>query len=127
MDTKEIASFKKILLSLREKLVGNVNSLQGEALGKNRQDAAGDLSNVPFHMADLGTDNYERDIMIHLMENETEAVKRIDAALAKIEQGTFGICAMCSKKIPKSRLVALPHAEFCLECQRKEESEAGAG
>ncbi len=125
MDAKELAGFKRVLLSMREKLVGNVNSLQGEALGKNRQDAAGDLSNVPFHMADLGTDNYERDIMIHLMENETEAVRSIDAALAKIEKGTFGICEVCTKKIPKARLVALPHARHCLECQKKEESEAG--
>ncbi len=125
MDAKELASFKKTLLSLREKLVGNVNSLQGEALGKNRQDAAGDLSNVPFHMADLGTDNYERDIMIHLMENETEAVRNIDTALARIEKGIFGVCEVCGKKIPKSRLAALPHAGLCLECQRKEESEAG--
>lgn len=125
MDAKELASFKKTLLFLREKLVGNVNSLQGEALGKNRQDAAGDLSNVPFHMADLGTDNYERDIMIHLMENETEAVRNIDIALARIEKGTFGVCEVCGKKIPKTRLSALPHAGLCLECQRKEESEAG--
>ncbi|HHT9154091.1 MAG TPA: TraR/DksA family transcriptional regulator [Candidatus Hypogeohydataceae bacterium YC40] len=106
--------------------MGNVNSLHGEALGKNRQDAAGDLSNVPFHMADLGTDNYERDITIHLMENESEAVRSIDQALAKIEQGTFGVCEGCTKKIPKTRLVAIPHAGLCLECQKKEESEAGA-
>ncbi|HHT9131328.1 MAG TPA: TraR/DksA family transcriptional regulator [Candidatus Tripitaka californicus] len=125
MDAKELASFKKTLLFLREKLVGNVNSLQGEALGKNRQDAAGDLSNVPFHMADLGTDNYERDIMIHLMENETEAVRNIDTALARIEKGIFGVCEVCWKKIPKARLAALPHAGLWLECQRKEESEAG--
>jgi RNA polymerase-binding protein DksA len=127
MDAKELASFKKILLSLREKLIGNVNSLQGEALGTNRQDAAGDLSNVPFHMADLGTDNYERDIMIHLMENEKEAVRSIDVALEKIEKGTFGVCEGCEKKIPKVRLTALPHARLCLDCQRKEEAETTAG
>lgn len=127
MDAKELASFKKLLLSLREKLVGNVNSLQGEALGTNRQDAAGDLSNVPFHMADLGTDNYDRDIVIHLMENEKEAVRNIDVALEKMEKGTFGICEVCEKKIAKARLLALPHARLCLECQKKEEAEAGAG
>lgn len=127
MDAKELAGFKKVLLSLREKVVGNVNSLHGEALGKNRQEAAGDLSNVPFHMADLGTDNYERDIMIHLMENETEAVRSIDTALEKIEKGIFGVCEVCSKKISKARLYALPHAKLCIECQKKEEAEAGAG
>ncbi|HHT9118867.1 MAG TPA: TraR/DksA family transcriptional regulator, partial [Candidatus Hypogeohydataceae bacterium YC38] len=90
MNAKEIASFKKILLSIRQKLVGNVNSMEGEALKKSRQDAAGDLSNVPFHMADLGTDNYERDLMIHLIQNGEAELRNIDAALEKIEKGTFG-------------------------------------
>src|SRR3972149_2471747 len=126
MDAKELASFKKTLLYLREKPVGNVNSLQGEALGKNRQDAAGDLSNVPFHMADLGTDNYERDLMIHLIQNGEEELRSIDAALERLENNTFGICEVCDKKIPKPRLMALPFARLCLDCQKKEELEAGA-
>lgn len=126
MNAKELASFKKILLSVRQKLAGNVNTMEGEALKKSRQDAAGDLSNVPFHMADLGTDNYERDLMIHLIQNGEEELKSIDAALEKLENKTFGICETCEKKISKARLTALPHARLCLECQRKEELEAGA-
>ncbi|MEE9584132.1 MAG: TraR/DksA C4-type zinc finger protein [Candidatus Brocadiales bacterium] len=126
MNAKDLASYKKSLLSVREKLAGNVNSMEGEALKKSRQDAAGDLSNVPFHMADLGTDNYERDLMIHLIQNGEEELKSIDAALEKVENNTFGICEACEKKIAKARLTALPHASLCLECQRKEELEAGA-
>lgn len=126
MNAKDLASYKKSLLSVREKLAGNVNSMEGEALKKSRQDAAGDLSNVPFHMADLGTDNYERDLMIHLIQNGEEELKSIDAALEKVENNTFGICEVCEKKIAKARLTALPHASLCLECQRKEELEAGA-
>ncbi|MFQ5862289.1 MAG: TraR/DksA family transcriptional regulator [Candidatus Brocadiales bacterium] len=126
MNAKELASFKKILLSVRHKLAGNVNSMEGEALKKSRQDAAGDLSNVPFHMADLGTDNYERDLMILLIQNGEEELKSIDAALQKLEDKTFGICETCEKKISKARLMALPHARLCVECQRKEELEAGA-
>ncbi len=126
MNAKELAAFKKVLLSVREKLAGNVDSMEGEALRKSRQDAAGDLSNVPFHMADLGTDNYERDIMIHLIQNGEEELKSIDAALEKLEDKTFGICETCDKKITKARLTALPYARLCMECQRKEEQEAGA-
>ena len=126
MNAKELAAFKKVLLSVREKLAGNVDSMEGEALRKSRQDAAGDLSNVPFHMADLGTDNYERDIMIHLIQNGEEELKSIDAALEKLEDKTFGICETCDKKIAKARLTALPYARLCMECQRKEEQEAGA-
>ncbi|MCP4365512.1 MAG: TraR/DksA family transcriptional regulator [Planctomycetes bacterium] len=126
MNAKELASFRKVLLSVREKLAGNVNSMEGEALKKSRQDAAGDLSNVPFHMADLGTDNYERDLMIHLIQNGEEELKSIDAALEKLNDKTFGICETCDKKITKARLTALPYARLCLACQQMEELEAGA-
>ncbi len=126
MNAKDLASFRKVLLSVREKLAGNVNSMEDEALKKSRQDAAGDLSNVPFHMADLGTDNYERDLMIHLIQNGEEELKSIDAALEKLEDKTFGICEICDKKITKARLMARPYAKLCLGCQQMEELEAGA-
>lgn len=126
MNAKDLASFRKVLLSVREKLAGNVNLMEDEALKKSRQDAAGDLSNVPFHMADLGTDNYERDLMIHLIQNGEEELKSIDAALEKLEDKTFGICEVCDKKITKARLMARPYAKLCLGCQQMEELEAGA-
>ena len=118
---EEFAQFKKLLLSLREKLVGNVDSMQGEALKRSRQDASGDLSNVPIHMADVGTDNYERELMIELIENGEESLRNIDTALEKIEEGTFGICESCEKKINKERLKAVPYASLCIDCTRKEE------
>lgn len=125
MKGKEINDFKKILLERREKLLGNVNFMQNEALSKSRQSACGDLSNVPIHMADIGTDNYDRDLMIDLIQNGEGEVRNIDTALEKIEEGTFGVCEVCQKKINKTRLVALPHAKLCIECQRKEEIEGG--
>ncbi len=118
---KEISDFKKMLLERRAKLLGNVNFMHGEALNKSRQSACGDLSNVPIHMADIGTDNYERDLMIDLIQNGEEEVRNIDIALEKIEEGNFGVCETCQKKINKTRLIALPHAKLCIECQRKEE------
>ena len=121
MKAEEVAQFKKLLLSLRERLVGKVDFMQGEALKKSRQDASGDLSNVPIHMADVGTDNYERDIMIELIQNGEEGVRNIDTALEKIEEGTFGVCELCAKKINKERLKAVPYAKLCIDCQREEE------
>ena len=118
---EEFTQFKKLLLSLREKLVGNVDSMQGEALKRSRQDASGDLSNVPIHMADVGTDNYERELMIELIQNGEESLRNIDTALEKIEEGTFGICESCEKKINKERLKAVPYASLCIDCKRKEE------
>lgn len=121
MKAEEVTQFKKLLLSLRERLVGKVDFMQGEALKKSRQDASGDLSNVPIHMADVGTDNYERDIMIELIQNGEEGVRNIDTALEKIEDGTFGVCELCAKKINKERLKAVPYAKLCIDCQREEE------
>ena len=121
MKAEEVAQFKKLLLSLRERLVGKVDFMQEEALKKSRQDASGDLSNVPIHMADVGTDNYERDIMIELIQNGEEGVRNIDTALEKIEEGAFGVCELCAKKINKERLKAVPYAKLCIDCQREEE------
>jgi RNA polymerase-binding protein DksA len=97
--------------------------MQGEALKRSRQDASGDLSNVPIHMADVGTDNYERELMIELIQNGEESVRSIDTALEKIEDGTFGVCELCAKKINKERLKAVPYAKLCIDCQREEEIE----
>ena len=121
MKAEEVAQFKKLLLSLRERLAGKVDVMQGETLKKSRQDASGDLSNVPIHMADVGTDNYERDIMIELIQNGEEGVRNIDTALERIEEGTFGVCELCAKKINKERLKAVPYAKLCIDCQREEE------
>ncbi|HJW85402.1 MAG TPA: TraR/DksA C4-type zinc finger protein [Candidatus Brocadiaceae bacterium] len=117
----DFAQFKKLLLTLRGRLVGKVDSMQGEALKMSRQDASGDLSNVPIHMADVGTDNYERDLMIELIENGEEGLRNIDTALEKMDDGSYGVCEICSKKINKERLKAVPYAKLCIDCQREEE------
>jgi RNA polymerase-binding transcription factor DksA len=119
----ELAQYKRILLDLRKKLVGNVTFMEDEALGKSRQDASGDLSNVPIHMADVGTDNYDRDLTIGLIQNGEEELKAIDNALERIGNKTYGSCEECGAKITKARLSALPYVSSCIECQRREEEE----
>ncbi len=123
MKVAELAQYKTILLDLRKKLVGNVTYMEDEALGKSRQDASGDLSNVPIHMADVGTDNYDRDLTIGLIQNGEEELKAIDNALERIGNKTYGSCEECGKKIAKARLAALPYVHNCIECQRLEEEE----
>ena len=119
----ELAQYKRILLDLRQKLSDNVNSMEDETLGKSRQDASGDLSNVPIHMADVGTDNYDRDLTIGLIQNGEEELRAIDDALERIGNKTFGSCEECEKIISKARLTALPYVKNCIECQRVEEEE----
>ncbi len=125
MKAAELTQYKKTLLELRQKLVENVNFMEDEALGKSGQDASGDLSNVPIHMADVGTDNYDRDLTIGLIQNGEEELRAIDEALERIGNKTFGSCEECGKKISKVRLTALPYVKNCIECQRQEEEEAG--
>ncbi|MEE9259745.1 MAG: TraR/DksA family transcriptional regulator [Candidatus Scalindua sediminis] len=123
MKAAELSQFKKELLELREKLMGNVNHMEDEALGKSGHEASGNLSNVPIHMADVGTDNYDRDLTIGLIQNGEDELRAIDEALEKIGNKTFGLCEGegCGKKISKVRLTALPYVKLCIDCQRQEE------
>jgi RNA polymerase-binding protein DksA len=110
-----LAQFRELLLAKRAQLIGDVGTLQAEALSKNRREAAGDLSSMPIHMADLGTDNYEKEFTLGLIEGERAMLREIDEALARIEDGTYGICEATGKPIGKARLRARPWAKFCYE------------
>ena len=100
--------------------MGDVKGLEDEACKKG-SDAAGDLSTLPMHLADLGTDSFEQDISLGLMENESDEIQEIEEALERIKDGTFGLCETCRKKIPKERLRAIPYTRLCVNCKKKEE------
>ena len=70
-------------------------------------------------MADLGTDNFEQEFTLGLMQNQAQALKEIDDALDRVRRGTFGRCEECAAAIPKGRLAALPYARHCVACARK--------
>ena len=107
----EIAEFKALLLAKREEILGNVISMEDETLRKQRSD----LSNMPIHMADLGTDNFDQEFTLGLMDSERKLIAEIDDALDRIEDGTYGICEGTGKPIPKPRLEAIPWARYCVE------------
>lgn len=125
LTAEELESFRLLLLRKRAELLGDVGHMESEALKKNRMDATGDLSMMPIHMADIGTDNYEQEFTIGLISNEQETLKEIDAALARIQAGTFGICEGTRKAIPKSRLKAKPWARYRVEHKRFLEENGG--
>jgi len=110
--------FKQMLLEKRREIVGDVNEIEDETLKKSRIDATGDLSSMPIHMADIGTDNYEQEFALGLMDSERKLLREIDDALQRIEQGTYGICEGTGKPIPKARLKAQPWARHCVEYAR---------
>lgn len=115
LSKRDLAQFRELLLAKRVELVGDVSTLQDEALSKNRQEAAGDLSNMPIHMADLGTDHYEQEFTLGLIESERALLREIDEALERIGKGTYGICQATGKPIGKARLRARPWAKYCYE------------
>lgn len=121
----ELDQFRGWLAQRREALSGNVTKMEDEALRRSRQDATGDLSSMPIHMADMGSDTFEQDFTLGLIENEEAELGAIEDAMERIEEGTFGVCEECSKPIPRERLKAIPHAALCLECKKKEEGEGG--
>ena len=110
--------FRQILLEKRREILNNVNEIEGEALKKSRMDASGDLSSMPIHMADIGTDNYEQEFALGLMDSERKLLREIDEALERIEKKTYGICEGTGKPIPKARLEAQPWAKHCVEYAR---------
>lgn len=120
MSKSELAEFKALLLHRKKVLQGDVKTLEDEGCKKGT-DAAGDLSTLPMHLADLGTDSFEQDITLGLMENESDELHEIEEALERIKDGSFGLCESCKKKIPKERLKAIPYARLCVNCKKKEE------
>jgi len=122
LSRKELREFRELLLAKRRELVGNVGNLTDEALGRNRRDASGDLSAMPIHMADLGSDNWEQEFTLGLIDNERKLLREIDEALARIEDGTYGVCLATHTPITPERLRAKPWAKYCIEYARARES-----
>jgi RNA polymerase-binding protein DksA len=119
MRSRELDQFRKLLLEKRRLLVGDVSTLEKAALQDSRQDASGDLSKMPLDMADIGSDNYEQEFTLGLIETEQATLTEIDEALARIDSKEFGQCVACGGLIPKSRLKIQPHAKHCIECKRR--------
>ena len=91
-----------------------VSGLETEAL----RSSGGNLSNMPMHMADVGTDVFEQDFTLGMAAQERELIVQIDAALQRIEDRTYGVCQATGKPIPKARLNAKPWAKYTIEAAR---------
>jgi len=121
MKKAEMKPFKEMLLALRARMRGNVSTLADAALAKSGGVGAGS-SAVPSHIADMGSDTYEQDNTLRLMNNEGEGLGQIEAALERIEEGVYGSCVECSGRIPKMRLKAIPYTPYCVKCASEIES-----
>lgn len=120
MTTAEIERFRRRLIALKKAPVGgDLSALEEEALRPVGGESAGNLSDVPVHPADLGTENFVEELDLALVENQEQLLANINDVLARIERGTYGRCENCHRKISKERLEAVPYARYCLRCAKR--------
>ncbi len=112
----DLEHFRKLLLDRRRRILGTVQGMEEEALKASDQDFSVD------HMADHGSDNFEQDFTLSLVESERRELIEIDRALQRIDHGTYGICEGTGEVIPRPRLEAIPWARYSVEYQRKLEA-----
>lgn len=103
------------LLELRERLLAQMNGLAKES--------AETVTSYSLHMGDAGTDNFDRDFALSLLSSDQDAIYEIEEALRRIEKGTYGVCELTAKVIPKARLEAIPWTRFTVEAQAQLEKE----
>lgn len=103
------------LLDLRERLLNQMNGLAKES--------AEEMASYSLHMADSGTDNFDRDFALSLLSSDQDAIYEIEEALKRIERNTYGICELTQRPIPKARLDAIPWTRFTVEAQAQLERE----
>lgn len=119
LSADQLAHFRTLLLEKLEEITGDVDHLESGSLKSPRGDAAGDLSSMPIHMADIGSDNYEQEFALGLMSSERKIVREIIAALKRIDNGTYGICEGTGEPIPLPRLNGIPWARYCVQYAEK--------
>ncbi len=125
MKSRELKMLKDMLLQWKEKIVKELGRIEHDTLGKSQKDFSGDLSGYSLHMADAGSDTFEREFSLELAANQQQFLYAIDEALKRIEEKTYGKCEKCEKIIPLKRLKALPFAKYCIKCKKEIESSAG--
>lgn len=114
----ELETFRVGLLERKAAILGTMGTLEDDAA---RRGASGDLSTLPLHLAELGSDSFEQNISLGLLERERHELQEIHEALARIEDGSFGICEECEELLPRDRLQAIPYARLCIRCKIKSE------
>jgi DnaK suppressor protein len=120
--TDELESFRAVLMAQRARLRGDLDQMTDEALRRSQPESSGNLSNVPLHMADVGTENYDQEFTLGLIENEQATLEQVQEALNRLDAGSYGRCVECDDMISKPRLQALPYTRHCIDCARKMES-----
>jgi RNA polymerase-binding transcription factor DksA len=121
MKKAEALAYREKLHAIRARLRGDVTAMAEVALRKSGMEGS-DSNAMPIHMAELGSDNFEQEFTLGLMEAEEDTLSLIDAALDRVDRGSFGRCVECEGQISKARLNAIPYTPVCIKCAEQREN-----
>jgi DnaK suppressor protein len=122
MTADRLKHFRAKLEELGRQLTGTSRTLERETLRASGGESAGNLSNVPMHLGDVGSETFSQELNSTLLENEEFIGREVDAALTRLENGSYGQCEECGSAIPIERLEILPYARHCVPCAAKLQS-----
>jgi RNA polymerase-binding transcription factor DksA len=116
MTKAELKRFQQRLLTIGKRIQGDFSAVADDALRRTGGEAAGNLSNAPYHLADLSNDTIEHEVAVGLLENQGFILEQIASALQRVDNGTYGRCQECNTDIPVERLDAIPYTPHCVRC-----------
>lgn len=121
MTRTEMKRYRVLLVKERERLNDELFKLTKDNIDKTQREASGELSGYTYHMADMASDNYEKDFSMGIATEEQKKLFAVEEAIKRIDDGTYGGCLQCGKKILKKRLDVIPYTALCIECQTMQE------
>lgn len=121
MDQTKLNEFKERLIAEKERLYAELHGSEDFNLNQSLTDSVDELSAYDNHPADLGSETFEREKDLALMNNTHEILARVEDALGRMEEGKYGICEDCGREIALERLEAIPYTTLCIHCQRADE------
>ena len=121
MNKADSKQYRERLLAMRARLRGDVGQMTSAVLAEPPMFRNGAGATMPIHIADIATDNFAREFTLSLLENTDHALDQIEEALERIEDGVYGICKRCERRIPKVRLNAIPYVVLCVQCAARQE------
>ena len=116
LSKKDKEEFLQLLLEKRSELIGNVRGMEDA-----RNASLGDIAHMPLHMADVGSDNFEQEFTLGLMESEREMLREIEEAILRMREGYYGVCLESGRPIQRMRLEFAPWAKYCIDVARAKE------
>ena len=121
MTNTDLTPYRERLLALRARLQGDMTQMEDNALNKDH----GKTTSMPNDMAELGSANFDQELTLSVLGSENDTLDQIEAAIQRIEDGSYGQCETCGLKLTKSRLDAIPYAVKCVRCASQREEDQG--